>query len=184
MGACAEASLCTLCGGRPCKQEHAGLLGRSPGSMQASWGHAGQPGFGPLAHLGPAPLPLACVAHQPHARLLICSYTTIISQCGTHQQLRRALELVGEMRARGIEANIHTYSALMSVCVKCNECDLALDVYQQVERRRLCVCVCEREGKKEAHDGLRTADPVSREWLAACGWRPWADDLARPGRLP
>jgi pentatricopeptide repeat domain-containing protein 1 len=40
-------------------------------------------------------------------------------QCGGHQQLRRALELVAEMRGRGIEANIHTYSALMSVCVKC-----------------------------------------------------------------
>jgi pentatricopeptide repeat domain-containing protein 1 len=40
-------------------------------------------------------------------------------QCGGHQQLRRALELVAEMRSRGIEANIHTYSALMSVCVKC-----------------------------------------------------------------
>ena len=47
------------------------------------------------------------------------TYTTIISQCGGHQQLRRALELVAEMRCRGIEANIHTYSALMSVCVKC-----------------------------------------------------------------
>lgn len=32
---------------------------------------------------------------------------------------RRALELVAEMRSRGIDANIHTYSALMSVCVKC-----------------------------------------------------------------
>jgi len=40
-------------------------------------------------------------------------------QCGGHQQLRRALELVAEMRSRGIDANIHTYSALMSVCVKC-----------------------------------------------------------------
>lgn len=40
-------------------------------------------------------------------------------QCGGHQQLRRALELMAEMRSRGIEANIHTYSALMSVCVKC-----------------------------------------------------------------
>ena len=30
-------------------------------------------------------------------------------QCGSHQQLRRALELVAEMRARGIALNIHTY---------------------------------------------------------------------------
>lgn len=60
------------------------------------------------------------------------TYTTVISQCGSHQQLRRALELVAEMRARGITCNVHTYSALMSVCVKCNECELALDVYAQM----------------------------------------------------
>jgi len=29
-------------------------------------------------------------------------------QCGSHQQLRRALELVAEMRSRGIECNVHT----------------------------------------------------------------------------
>ena len=47
------------------------------------------------------------------------TYTTVISQCGGHQHLRRALELVAEMRGRGIQCNVHTYSALMSVCVKC-----------------------------------------------------------------
>lgn len=41
------------------------------------------------------------------------------------------------MRSRGIEANIHTYSALMSVCVKCNECQLALDVYEQLKAEGL-----------------------------------------------
>ena len=47
------------------------------------------------------------------------TYTTVISQCGGHQHLRRALELVAEMRGRGIQCNVHTFSALMSVCVKC-----------------------------------------------------------------
>ncbi len=37
------------------------------------------------------------------------TYTTMISQCGSHQQLRRALELVAEMRSRGINCNVHTY---------------------------------------------------------------------------
>jgi pentatricopeptide repeat domain-containing protein 1 len=46
------------------------------------------------------------------------TYTTMISQCGTQQQLRRALELVAEMRSRGIQCNVHTYSALMNVCIK------------------------------------------------------------------
>lgn len=46
------------------------------------------------------------------------TYTTIISQCGSHQQLRKALELVAEMRGHGIMCNVHTYSALMNVCIK------------------------------------------------------------------
>ncbi len=41
-------------------------------------------------------------------------YTTCIAQCGANQQLRRAMELVAEMRSRGIGANVHTYSALMN----------------------------------------------------------------------
>jgi len=48
----------------------------------------------------------------------IYTYTTVISQCGAHQMLRKALELVSEMRNKGIRCNIHTYSALMGVCVK------------------------------------------------------------------
>ncbi|PNH11429.1 hypothetical protein TSOC_001797, partial [Tetrabaena socialis] len=60
------------------------------------------------------------------------TYTTMISQCGSHQQLRRALELVAEMRSRGIDCNVHTYSALMNVCIKANELDLAQDVYKQM----------------------------------------------------
>lgn len=48
----------------------------------------------------------------------VYTYTTIISQCGSHQQLRKALELVAEMRGRGIPCNVHTYSALMNVCIK------------------------------------------------------------------
>ena len=36
------------------------------------------------------------------------------------------------MRGRGIPCNVHTYSALMNVCIKANELDLALDVYKQL----------------------------------------------------
>ncbi len=70
-----------------------------------------------------------------HELICLCdvyTYTTMISQCGSHQQLRRALELVAEMRGRGIACNVHTYSALMNVCIKANELDLALDVYKQL----------------------------------------------------
>ena len=43
-----------------------------------------------------------------------CRYTTVVSQCGSHQQLRKALELVAEMRGRGIALNCHAFSALMN----------------------------------------------------------------------
>ena len=56
----------------------------------------------------------------------------MISQCGSQQFLRRGLELVAEMKGRGITLNVHTYSALMNVCVKANELDLARDVFCQM----------------------------------------------------
>jgi pentatricopeptide repeat protein len=62
----------------------------------------------------------------------VFTYTTMISQCGSHHQLRRALELVAEMRGRAIPLNVHTYSALLNVCLKANELDLALDIYAQM----------------------------------------------------
>ena len=37
------------------------------------------------------------------------------------------------MRTRGIPCNVHTFSALMNVCIKANEPELALDVYQQLQ---------------------------------------------------
>jgi pentatricopeptide repeat domain-containing protein 1 len=39
----------------------------------------------------------------------VYTYTTAISQCSSHHQLRRALELVAEMRAREVALNVHTY---------------------------------------------------------------------------
>lgn len=62
----------------------------------------------------------------------VYTYTTMISVCGQQQQLRRALELVAELRSRGIHCNVHTYSSLMNVCIKCGELELALDVYKQM----------------------------------------------------
>ena len=37
-----------------------------------------------------------------------------------------------EMRERGIERNVHTFSALMNVCIKCGQYKLALDVYRDM----------------------------------------------------
>lgn len=38
------------------------------------------------------------------------------------------------MRARGIERNVHTFSALMNVCIKCGQYKLALDVYREMRQ--------------------------------------------------
>ncbi len=62
-------------------------------------------------------------------------YPAAISLCGQRQQLRVAMELMAEMRSRAILANVHTYSAMMNVCIKCGEVDTALDVYRQLQVR-------------------------------------------------
>ena len=77
----------------------------------------------------------------------VYTYTTIISQCGSHQQLRKALELVAEMRGHGVMCNVHTYSALMNVCIKVttlfgpNSCLLAVCFVCSGKRSQLLVCV-------------------------------------------
>ncbi|WIA09188.1 hypothetical protein OEZ85_008599 [Tetradesmus obliquus] len=70
--------------------------------------------------------------HELYSLADIFTYTTMISQCNSHHQLRRALELVAEMRSRAVPLNVHTYSALLNVCLKANELDLSLDVYAQM----------------------------------------------------
>lgn len=63
----------------------------------------------------------------------VYTYTTMVSLCGQQRQLRRGIQLVAEMRTRGIQCNVHTYSALMNVCIKCGELELAIDVYKQMK---------------------------------------------------
>lgn len=56
--------------------------------------------------------------HELYGLCDVYTFTTAISLMGPSQQLRRALELIGEMRVRGLQCNVHTYSALMNVCIK------------------------------------------------------------------
>jgi pentatricopeptide repeat protein len=107
--------------------------GRAGGGAWACGAHAGrgrQPGRSQSAECRPrAPVPAH--THPPHAPPLcppltppirrldpthelahladVYTYTTAISQCSSHHQLRRALELVAEMRARAVTLNVHTY---------------------------------------------------------------------------
>lgn len=48
------------------------------------------------------------------------------------QALGRAMGLVNEMRALGVERNVHTYTALMNVCIKCQECGEALKIFEHM----------------------------------------------------
>lgn len=42
----------------------------------------------------------------------------MISMCIYQLDVDRAMELVEDMRQRNIERNVHTYTALMNVCIK------------------------------------------------------------------
>ena len=44
-----------------------------------------------------------------------------------------AVELLWKMRQRGINCNVHTYSCLMNVCIKNNDLDMALNVFQKLQ---------------------------------------------------
>jgi len=72
------------------------------------------------------------VDHELYGLCDLYTFTTAISLMGMSQQLRKALELVGEMRARGLQCNVHTYSALMNVCIKVRCCLIRNSLLQHV----------------------------------------------------
>ena len=44
------------------------------------------------------------------------------------------MQLEEEMHTRGVERNVHTYTALINVCIKCSNCEEALRVYNQMRQ--------------------------------------------------
>ena len=68
-----------------------------------------------------------------HALRALCdvyTYTAMVSLCAAHPQgAERAAELLREMQARGVERNVHTYTALMNVCIKVCVRALALALF-------------------------------------------------------
>ncbi|GBF98291.1 hypothetical protein Rsub_10954 [Raphidocelis subcapitata] len=70
-----------------------------------------------------------------HALRALCdvyTYTAMISLCIYQQNVDRAVELLEEMRARGVERNVHTYTALMNVCIKCGKMSAALEIFDSM----------------------------------------------------
>ncbi len=51
------------------------------------------------------------------------------------------MELANEMRAHNVERNVHTYTALMNVCIKCGKCPLAMDTYHHMRQARLSLTI-------------------------------------------
>ena len=56
-----------------------------------------------------------------------------ISLCGGLRKMDFAVDLLWKMRQRGIACNVHTYSCLMNVCIKNNDLDMALNVFQKLQ---------------------------------------------------
>ena len=50
------------------------------------------------------------------------------------QDLQRATSLFNEMVRCGVERNVHTYTALMNVCIKCQNCAQALETYNTMRQ--------------------------------------------------
>ena len=55
-----------------------------------------------------------------------------ISACGTGMQWQRALDLIGEMHSKGLQANVITYSAAISACEKGNQWQPALEFFEEL----------------------------------------------------
>ena len=59
--------------------------------------------------------------------------------CGGLRKMDFAVELLWKMRQRGINCNVHTYSCLMNVCIKNNDLDMALNVFQKLQVAASCL---------------------------------------------
>ncbi len=87
----------------------------------------------PLTLTLPCPLRISAAPLRiTAAPLRITAAPLRISAPRPASQVDRALSLLSQMKAEGVERNVHTYSALMNVCIKCGQLQLSLEVYQQM----------------------------------------------------
>lgn len=71
------------------------------------------------------------------------------------------------MRGRGVPLNVHTYSALLNVCLKANELELGLDVYEQMLAEGVAPNLV-RRGCSEPVTGCLRVPACVRMCLPAC----------------
>lgn len=104
------------------------------------------------------------VDHELYGLCDLYTFTTAISLMGVSQQLRKALELVGEMRARGLQCNVHTYSALMNVCIKVRYCL----IYNKLSQHVPCAsCAPQAKSLPHACPVLCSAMHVIWRWTSS-----------------
>ncbi|KAF8072806.1 jmj4 [Scenedesmus sp. PABB004] len=99
------------------------------------------------------------------------------AQCTNHMHLPTALELVNEMRGRRVPLNTHTYSAMLNVCIKAGELELALDVFNEarsVQTRRRSRARAGGRGREGAARAARSrgAGVARRAQMLAEGLQP------------
>ena len=87
----------------------------------------------------------------------------VISLCGQRQELGKALNLVADMRGRGIMPNIHTYTALINTCIRSGDYTLALDVFKssQVQHWGLKYCLSSAVGQCVCRTQMAPDSPES-----------------------
>jgi len=111
------------------------------------------------------------------------------AQCTGPSQLRRALSLVADMRARGVPLNTHTYSAILNVCIKAGQAELALDVYSQMLSEGLVPNLVTYNTLLEVYAKQARGGGLGRSWwpdMPGCRVSGWLQRRSAPRciRLP
>jgi pentatricopeptide repeat domain-containing protein 1 len=120
----------------------------------------------------------------------VFTYTAMISLCIYQQNVDRAMELLEEMRQRGVERNVHTYTALMNVCIKCGKLPASLDIFVTMKAEGCTPNVVTYNTLIDVYGKLGQWDRavgVLSMMRAEVGGRWWfgaAPAVGRPGRTP